>query len=323
MIPKGSFINELSDGERIKAVFMVGERRVMTARNGKPYGKLTLMDRTGEIGAMLWDNVEEQLSIIEAGSVVGVRGNVDSFNGLLQVKVDRIVLVAESEVELSDLLPSSRLGMDEMLAEILDFVASVKDRHLRQLLDALFGDEELKASFRRSPAAKGIHHNYLGGLQEHTLYMLKIIDSLLPVYAHMNLNRDLLIAGALLHDIGKIHEYTSDRVVEMTAMGRLVGHLYLSSHMADREIEKIDGFPEELRLQLLHLILAHHGELEFGSPKVPMSKEAIFLHMVDDFDAKLVGFASIIDAAPEDDDFTAYSGVYGRYLYANRYQSES
>jgi 3'-5' exoribonuclease len=174
----------------------------------------------------------------------------------------------------------------------------------------------------KAPAAKGIHHNYIGGLLEHTLYVLKSIDVLLPIYTHVGLNRDMLIVGGILHDIGKIFEYSYKKAIDITPVGRLLGHIYLSAHMVDQEIAKIEGFPEELKLQLLHMILGHHGQLEFGSPKLPMTKEAIFLHMLDDLDAKLIGFSSIIEATPEEDVFSPYSSVYNRHLYTRIYEDE-
>ncbi len=301
---------------------MVADRRILTARNGKPYAKLLLRDKTGDLPGILWENAQEQLVDIEPGCAAGIRAAVESFNNHLQLRVEKIVRLSDTEVNLTDLLPASSMDINSMMDELLKFVESIQDRYLSMMMKSIFDRDDLREAFKTAPAAKGIHHNYIGGLLEHTLFILKSIDALCPVYMHMNLNRDLLVACGLMHDLGKIYEYSTDRLIDMTPMGRMVGHIYLSSQMADEAIAAIEGFPDELRLHVLHIILAHHGELEFGSPKVPMTKEALFLHMLDDLDAKLVGFSSIIDSTPEEDEFTAFSNVYGRYLYRKVYSEE-
>lgn len=321
MIAKGRYVSELGDGDRVKAVFMLSERRLLTARTGKQYAKMIFVDRTGQVPGILWDDVQQQLDGVEPGAVVGVRGSMESFNGLLQLRAERVIRIQETDVDMGDLIPTTKLGVDGMMEQMEALLGSIDDVYLKRLVDAVLAREGMREAFCRAPAAKGVHHNYIGGLLEHTVHILKSIDVLLPVYAHLGLNRDMLLTGAFLHDIGKIDEYTPGHVIEMTSMGRLVGHIYLSAHLADEEIARIDGFPEELRLQLIHLIISHHGELEYGSPKVTMTREAMFLHSLDDLDAKLIGFSSIIEATPEEDDFSSFSRVYNRYLYTKRYES--
>ena len=316
MITKGPFVSEMGDGDRVRSVLLVADRRLLTARNGKPYAKFRFMDRSGEIGGILWEEAREALEGLEVGMIVGVRGVIESFNNVLQFKVEKIVKLDESEVDTALLRPTSRPDMGSMARELDELTPSIKNPHLKQMTDQIFSREGLKAAYLVAPAAKGIHHSYIGGLLEHSLYIMKSVDALCPVYAHMGLSRDLLLTCGLLHDLGKIYEYTCENVVEMTAMGRLVGHVYLSAHIADEEIGRIENFPAELRLHVIHTLLAHHGELEFGSPKLPMTKEALFLHMLDDLDAKLTGFTAIIEATPEEDEFSAYATAYGRHLYA-------
>lgn len=322
MITKGPFVSEMGDGDRVRSVLLVSDRRLLTARNGKPYAKFRFMDRTGEIGGILWEDAHETLDGLEVGMIVGVRGVIESFNNVLQLKVEKVVRLEESEVDSALLRPTSRLDMGGMARELDELVASIKNPHLKQMLDQIFGREGLKQAFLKAPAAKGIHHSYIGGLLEHSLYIMKSIDALCPVYAHMGLSRDLLLSCAVLHDLGKVYEYTCENVVEMTAVGRLIGHVYLSAHIADEEIGRIEGFPDDLRLHVVHTLLAHHGELEFGSPKLPMTKEALFLHMLDDLDAKLAGFSAIIEATPDEDEFSAYASAYGRHLYARGIHQE-
>ena len=322
MIPKGHLISEIGDGDQVKSVFLVSERRLLTARNGTPYAKLILSDKTGEILGIIWEDAPQKMSGINLGDVVGVKANAETYENRLQLRIKEIRRFEEKDVDISNLIPSTRRDMASMVEEFDRIMGSIRNSQLKLLIESIFSREGIRDEFMKAPAAKGIHHNYIGGLLEHTLYVLKSIDALLPVYAHMGLNRDMLIVGAILHDIGKIREYSYNKVIDMTPVGRLLGHIYLSAHMVDQHIAGIDGFPEELKLQLLHMILGHHGHLEFGSPKLPMTREAIFLHMLDDLDAKLIGFSSIIEATPEEEVFTPYSNVYNRHLYTRIYQDE-
>ncbi len=322
MIPKGRYVSEIGDGDRIKAVFLISERRLLTARNGKPYGKVILSDKTGEMLGLVWDDAPEQIASISPGDVVGVRATAESYENRLQLRIEKITKLSEKDVEMSGLIPTTSRDMAGMMEEFDQAISGIRSTYLRTLIERIFSREGVRDGFLKAPAAKGIHHNYIGGLLEHTLFVIKSIDALLPVYVHVGFNRDMLVAGAILHDLGKIYEYSCDKVIEITPVGRLLGHIYLSAHMVDQEAGAIEGFPEELKLQLLHMVLGHHGQLEFGSPKLPMTKEAIFLHMMDDLDAKLTGICSIIEATPEDETFSAFSSVYNRHLYTRSYQDE-
>jgi 3'-5' exoribonuclease len=322
MISKGKFVTDLHDGEGVKAVFMISERRLLVARNGKPYAKVLLTDKTGDIMGIIWEDARQQVSPLEPGDVVGVKGNMESFEGKLQVRIEKIVKLKDEEVDMSSLVHTTSSDIPSMMAEIKDAIASLRSTFLKTAVEKVFFDDGVWEFFLKAPAAKGIHHNYIGGLLEHTVYIVRAVNALYPVYRHLGINRDLVVAGALLHDIGKIHEYSYSRVIEITPMGRLVGHVYLSTHIVDQAISKIVGFPDELRLQLLHVLLGHHGQLEFGSPKLPMTKEAMLLHMLDDLDAKLIGFSTIINATPEEEEFSPYSEIYSRYLYTRVYEED-
>lgn len=322
MISKGRYVSELHDGESVRAVFMVSERRVLTTRNGKSYAKMLLTDKTGDILGIVWDDAKQQVAPISPGDVVGIRGNVESYEGRLQIRIEKVVKLKEDEVEMSALVLMTGKDIPTMMAEVDRYISTIRDRYLKALIEMIFAENGVRDSFQRAPAAKGIHHNYIGGLLEHTLSILRSLQAIFPVYEHLGLNRDLLIAGALLHDIGKIYEYSFSKIIEMTPMGRLIGHVYLSTHIVDLTINRIEGFPNELRLQLLHAILGHHGQLEYGSPKLPMTREAMLLHMLDDLDAKLIGFSSIIDATPDEEDFSSFSEVYNRYLYTRIYEED-
>jgi 3'-5' exoribonuclease len=322
MILKGRFISEIGDGDRVKAVFLVSERRLLTARNGKPYGKIILSDKTGDILGMVWDEAQEQVSTIAPGDVVGVRASAESYENRLQLRIEKITKLSDQEVDITSLVPSTSRDITSMVDEFERACSSIKSPHLRLLIERVFAREGVREGFMKAPAAKGIHHNYIGGLLEHSLFVLRALDALLPVYAHMGFNRDMLVVGAIVHDLGKIYEYTYTKIIDITPMGRLLGHIYLSANMVDQAASSIEGFSEELKLQLLHMILGHHGQLEFGSPKLPMTKEAIFLHLLDDLDAKLTGICSIIDATPEEEPFSAFSSIYNRHLYTKSYRDE-
>jgi len=322
MISKGGFVTELHDGDSVRSVFIISDRRVLMARNGKPYAKVLLTDKTGDLPGIMWDDAKAQMEGIDPGDIVGVRGTVESYEKRTQMKIDKIVKLNEDDVDMSALVPTTKCDIPSMVESLDNIITSIKNPYLNDLIHKIFSREGIREAYMKAPAAKGIHHNYIGGLLEHTLSVLKSIEALYPVYAHLGINKDLLLTGALLHDIGKIYEYSYNKVIDMTPEGRLIGHIYLSAHMADKEIDGIEGFPKELKLQLLHLILGHHGQLEFGSPKLPMTKEAMLLHMLDDLDAKLIGFSSIMEATPEDEAFTSYSNVYSRYLYTKIYEDE-
>lgn len=322
MIPKGRFVTDLHDGEGVRAVFIVSERKLLVARNGKPYAKMLLTDKSGDVLGIIWEDARQQMSTIAPGDVVGIRGNVESYEGRAQIRIEKIVKLKEDEVDMSSLLRTTGKDMSSMMEEVDEHLAGIRNAYLKTLVETIFATDGIRDSFQKAPAAKGIHHNYIGGLLEHTLYIMRAVNAVYPIYAHLDMNKDLLITGALLHDIGKIYEYSFSRIIEMTPMGRLVGHIYLSTHIVDQAISKIEGFPDELRLQLLHILLGHHGQLEYGSPKLPMTKEAMLLHMLDDLDAKLIGFSSIIGATPDEEDFSAYSEIYSRYLYTKVYDEK-
>jgi 3'-5' exoribonuclease len=317
---KGKFANELKPGDKFWGIFLIAEKKIGTAKNGASFARLTLADKTGELNSFIWDKPLEKTAGIETGDAVGVAGIAEVIDrGRLRVKIEKIKKLEDSEVDLSQLVLASIRDSANMMAELEAVLSTIDDAHIKILLQRILDRAGFKEAFIKTPAAKGVHHNFIGGLLEHTLSVMNACNALFPAFSRYGLNRDIILAGALLHDIGKIIEYTSGKVIDVTPEGRLIGHIYISAKFTDEEVEKIDGFPKELRLQLIHLILSHHGQLEFGSPKVPMTKEAIFLHMIDDLDAKLAGLNSIIEATPDSDAFSSFSNIYGRYIYTRSY----
>jgi len=264
---------------------MVSRKSFAETKAGKPYLALSLMDKSGEIEARVWEDAEQANELVEAGRVILVQATVKQFRDQLQLNISTLRDVGPEEIFLEDFMPSSSRSAADMEKELMTRLGEIKDKYIRQLLQNIFQGDVLQR-FLRAPAAKMMHHAYLGGLAEHTLSMTSLAMALCSHYPE--LDRDMMIAGCLLHDIGKIEEFDYSTVpFNYTDAGRLVGHLVLGSEMVRREAVKISGFPSDRLNNLTHLILSHHGRHEFGSPSLPMTREAILLHHLDDVDAKM------------------------------------
>ncbi len=299
------YIEELfREGERFDEVFMLSEKELRTAKNGKLFIRGALQDRTGQVTMMIWEATEKFYQALPAGGFVRAKGRVEIYQNRPQLVVEACIPVAESEVDLAEFLPSTAYDIDEMERELREIMAAIGDGPLRLLADALLGDEELMARFRRSPAAKIYHHAYIGGLLEHTLGIMRLAQRILPLYPQ--LSGDLLLLGIFLHDIGKTTELTCDRQFAYTDAGQLIGHLVMGVNLVEEKVRGLRAggqeIPDSLVNQVEHLILAHHGQYEFGSPKLPMTAEAVALHFLDNLDAKLVGFARAGDKHPVEGD---------------------
>ncbi len=283
---KSSFIEQLQEGGRVDDVFLVKSSKLAETRAGKPYLLLSLTDKSGEIGGPVWENAESVAEICQAGKFVQLKGQVQSYRDNLQLRIDSVVAVLETDVNLADFMAASENDLEEMAAQVRRIVASVENSWVRKLLNRFFKKEELWEHFKNAPAAKGIHHAYVGGLLEHCLSMIKVADMLASHYP--GVDRSILLAGVLLHDIGKLKELEVEvGLVDYTPQGRLKGHLVIGSEMVGEVAAKIKDFPDDLLIQIQHLILSHHGRLEFGSPTVPMTTEAFLLSYIDDLDSKM------------------------------------
>lgn len=271
------------ENREITGFFAAGSKQVRTTREGARYFALTLCDRTGSIEARMWET--DGAGDFEAGEVIKVQADVCRFNEKLQLKVKKIRRAAPSEYQLSDFVPQSERNIDEMWAELEGWVASFTDPHLRALLQAFLGDQQIAAALREAPAAKGLHHAWIGGLLEHILSLMSLSESAARHYPEVN--RDLLLTGVALHDIGKLRELRWGTSFEYTLEGQLLGHITMGIGMIEAKAAAIPGFPPAKRLLVEHLVLSHHGKYEFGSPKLPMTPEAILLHYLDDVDAKM------------------------------------
>ncbi len=281
---KSQYINELRSGQVVKEKFILSKKTLKEKRDGGTYAVLEFSDKSGSIEGIAWENVVESLNVVSVGDYVFIAGTVNEYNEKLQVVVSSIQRISEGEVDARDFLPQSDEDIDEVMIEIDKFRTRVNNVYLKNLLDAFFKDDAFLDKFRLAPAAKRAHHAYLGGLAVHTLNVLKLMDNMRSVYKVVNL--DLLMTAGMLHDIGKIYEYSYGRKLDISTKGRMLGHIVISYEMIAEEINKIPQFPEDLRLKLLHMILSHHGEFEWGSPKQPLFLEALILHFADNLDSK-------------------------------------
>uniref|UniRef100_C6E0G5 Metal dependent phosphohydrolase n=1 Tax=Geobacter sp. (strain M21) TaxID=443144 RepID=C6E0G5_GEOSM len=311
---KKKCVAEIKDRDLVDAVFLVKEKIVAMAKNGKPYLTLKLMDRSGEVDAKVWDNADQVGALFDRNDFLAVRAKASVYLGKMQLIVSELKKVPDDSVDLADFLPETDRDVKAMVEELHALVAGVKDPDLARLLSSFFHDPELLAQYRVAPAAKGMHHVYLGGLLEHSLAVAKLVDAMVPLYP--GLNRDLLVAGALLHDVGKVREMTYLRSFDYSDEGKLIGHITIGAEMLHERITALPGFPAELAMLLKHMILSHHGQYEYGSPKRPKTLEATILNYLDDLDSKINGIRTHIRKEPDNPSrWTAYHRLYDRYFF--------
>ncbi len=316
-------IQEIIDGQIVHDLFLVREMSRGETKAGKPYLSLILMDASGEISCRVWENAEQLMDECPAGAIVSVTGQAQGYRGILQLRIDTLSRVQESEVDLALFVPSTKGNIGLMAKELLKLVNSVENPFLKELLLSLFGERRLMQSFKKAPAAKMMHHAYVGGLLEHTLAVARLAESVSSLYP--SLDRSLLIAGALLHDIGKLREFSFDSFpFDYTDRGRLVGHMVLGIEMMQEKINAISGFPEDLADRLKHLILSHHGRYEFGSPSLPMMQEAFALNFLDDLDAKINYLDRLAGQVKgEGYQWTEFQRNLERFLFVRGHQAEN
>lgn len=282
---KSPYIADLQPSQLVTGTFLVLAKDVRQKKSGEPYLSLTLADRTGDIDAKMWDNVDKVLDAFDRDDFVRVKGMAQIYQNRLQFTVHTLAPVPASDVDLADYFPASARDPEEMFAELRGHIESVANPHLRALLEALMNDTDIARKFKRAPAAKTIHHAWLGGLLEHVLSLCKLVKLVAPHYPH--LDADLVLTGAIIHDLGKIEELTYDRAFGYSDDGQLLGHILMGLRLIDDKVRQLPDFPPKLKTLVDHMVLSHHGELEFGSPKVPLLGEALLLHHLDNMDSKI------------------------------------
>ena len=300
------FIETLREGERINDVYLCKYKQSAVTKNGKPYENVILQDKTGTIDAKIWEPNSMGIDDFDTMDYVAVVGDVSSFQGALQVSIKRVRKVREGEYDPANYLPVSEYDIEDMYKQLLGFVNGIKNPYLSKIAKHFFvEDTEFVKQFKFSSAAKSVHHGFVGGLLEHTLSVLKLCQFYVKQYPI--LNEDLLYTAALCHDIGKVYELSAFPLNDYTDDGQLLGHIVMGCEMVGEQMRNIEGFPKKLGNELKHCILAHHGELEFGSPKKPALVEAVALNFADNTDAKMETLKEIFRAAGETNEWLGYN----------------
>jgi 3'-5' exoribonuclease len=303
---KSPAVRELKPDEIANAVFLVQSKEIRQKRTGEPYLSLNLSDRTGEIEARMWDNVAEVMDTFGRDDFIKVRGQLQIYNTKPQFIVHKLRRMEDAEVDFADFFPASARDPGQMWTELRAIVSEIPDPHLKALLHAFLDDPEIAGRYRIAPAAKSIHHAFRSGLLEHVLSLCSLAR---PIAAHYGtVDWSLMVAGIVLHDIGKIYELTYERGFAYSTEGQLLGHISIAMRMLSDKLRAFPDFPNDLRNLLEHMILSHHGKLEFGSPKVPLFPEALLLHYLDDMDSKMECMRSAAEkGAMAEGLFTAWS----------------
>jgi len=290
---KDIYISDLAlfdEGKTFDGFFLVLSKQQRTTKNGKPYLSLILGDKTGQLEARVWELGDPRIAKeFERGDIVKARGSASRFEERLQMKVDQLRVAVAGETDRMDMLPSTTCDVAGLWRQLESFVDGLANPHLKLLLKTMLDDPALAEAYREAPAAKQLHHAWLGGLLEHVVSLLTLADRVTPHYAM--LDRDLIITGIILHDIGKVRELSWEVGFEYTIEGSLLGHIQMGVALTEKTIDSLPDFPPRLKTLVLHMILSHHGKLEYGSPKLPMIPEALVLNFLDDLDAKMQAVA--------------------------------
>jgi 3'-5' exoribonuclease len=307
---KQFFISGLQAEQNITSYFLVCEKEIRATREGKPYLRLELGDRTGTVEARMWDGFERDAATFERDDFVKVQARVESYRNKLQISIEKIRRVEEREVDAADFFAHTPEDVEQLFARLLEVVASIGNPWLRCLLESVVQDPEIVPRLKRAPAAKVMHHAYLGGLLEHVVSLCGLCRVVLSHYP--DADPDLLLTGAVLHDIGKLEELSYERSLGYTDEGQLLGHILIEYETVTKKISAIEGFPPGLKTLVQHMIISHHGQYEFGSPKLPMFREALMLHYLDDLDSKMAAVRASLASDKGEGNWTAYSGALER-----------
>lgn len=318
---KKFFVAQINEGDRVNTYFLVEACHQRYTKNNKVYLKLVLADKTGRIEAVMWDETMEKSASwqdVKAGDFVIVDGQAtkNRYNNKVEIVLEQVQKVANNNLNPADFLPTTSKDVQKLQLDLLVLCQEVTNPFLKKLLNKIFSREELLDKFCLAPAAKNFHHAYLGGLLEHSVSVAKLAVLLCQHY--QELDKSLLIAGALLHDIGKVYEFSYERKIDYSTEGRLKGHIVMGEQLVAKYIEKIKNFPEELKLQLSHLILSHQGEPEYGAAVKPKTKEAVVLNFIDNVDAKINGFLEIAKKYDAEAEWTEFQTMFNDYLYLGK-----
>jgi len=316
---KKMFIKDIRSGDRIEDIFVLSEKTMGHKKDGNNFLNIAIADKTGAIKGVVWDNVNEAASLIQAGDFVYLQGHVSEYRGALQLVVKKVGPVNADSVDPSDFLPATGRDVNQMFQRVVALTDAMAEGYLKSLLDIFWNDADFVKQFKTAPAAKNMHHAYIGGLLEHTLSVALLVDR---IAGHYNgIDMDLLLAGAILHDIGKVREFEYSRRLDYSDEGRLLSHIVIGVQMIEEKIQRVENFPEELALLLKHLIVSHHGSREFGSPEVPKTIEAVLLNYIDEIDSKVTGIRNFMAAEDPNEPWTGYHRLLGRQFFKTSFSA--
>lgn len=308
------FVKDIKEKDQIDSTFLVKNKSTPIGKSGKPYLVIGLGDRTGTLDARVWDNAEAMAQGFDVEDFVRVRGTVNLYQKRLQLIVHGIEKVSKKDVNSADYLPSSQYDAEVMYKTLLAIAKGMKNKYLRQLVLDTLEDPEIRPKYLRCPAARSIHHAWIGGLLEHTLSICQVMLFMASHYKHLDL--DLLIVGAVFHDIGKIWEFNFESNVSYTDAGKLIGHLVMGVELVEKRASKIPGFPEDMKIICKHLVVSHHGKVEYGSPKLPSTPEALVVAMIDELDSKISALQTFMEnERTKGEPWSGYSSVFDRYFF--------
>ncbi len=309
---KSAYVTDLNAEQSVTSFFLVHAKEVRSTREGKPYLRLELGDRTGTIEARMWERFEEAVGEFERDDVIKVQARVEVYRNRAQLSLDKVRRAKPEEIDLADYLPHTAADVEKLYEELGNHAKSIGNPWLRRLVASVIEDPEISPRLKRAPAAKVMHHAYLGGLLEHVVSLCGLCR--LAAAHYPELDGDLLLTGAILHDIGKLDELCYERAIGYTTEGQLLGHIVMELKTINDKMDAVPGFPPEWKTVVQHLLISHHGQYEFGSPKLPMIREALVLHYLDDLDSKLAAVRAALASPGGDEDWTAYSSALDRRI---------
>jgi len=307
---KTSFVTDLNSEQSITTFFLVHEKEIRNTREGKPYLRLELGDRSGTIEARMWDQFDIAAKDISRDDFVKVNARVEIYRNKPQLSLQQLRLAKPEEVDLADFLPQTKENVEKLYAQLLEYAGSIANPWLKKLVTGVISDPAIAAKYKRAPAAKVMHHAYLGGLLEHVIGLCGLAKQIAAHYPELDV--DLLLTAAMLHDVGKLEELCFERAIGYTVEGQLLGHIVMELETVSKAMDAIEGFPANLKTVVQHMLISHHGQYEFGSPKLPMIREAMAFHYMDDLDSKLAAVRAALAVDTGEPEWSAYSGALGR-----------
>ncbi len=307
---KTPFVSDLNSEQSITTFFLVHEKEIRSTREGKAYLRLELGDRSGTIEARMWDQFDAASKGIQRDDIVKVQARVEIYKNRPQLSLQQLRLAKPEEIDLADFLPHTKEDVNKLYSQLQEHAAGIANPWLKKLVSGIIADPHIAARYKRAPAAKVMHHAYLGGLIEHVVSLCRLAKQVAAHYPELDL--DLLLTAAILHDVGKLDELCYERAIGYTVEGQLLGHILMEFETVSKAMDALEGFPPALKTVVQHLLISHHGQYEFGSPKLPMIREALVFHYLDDLDSKLAAVRAALAVDSGEPEWSAYSGALGR-----------